>query len=172
MNPDKKIIVNELLERVNSSPFLLVIDYNKMTVTEFSELRTRLSGVNAECHVGKNRYMRIAIEDAGLPSLGEDLKGQTAFITGQEDVCGAAKVVKNFAKEFKKPEVKKGLLDGAVIDAAQIEALADLPSREVLLSQLLAVINAPASQLVRTLNEPAAALARVIKAKYPDGESI
>ncbi|MBT8043674.1 MAG: 50S ribosomal protein L10, partial [Verrucomicrobiae bacterium] len=74
----------------------------------------------------------------------------------------------NFVKEFKKPEVKTGILDGDILDAAQITALADLPSREVLLAQLLGVINAPASKLVRTINEPAASLARVIKAK--DGE--
>lgn len=170
MNPDKKIIVDELLDRVNSSPFLLVIDYVGMTVPQFTELRNRLQAVGAECHVGKNRYMRIVIEEAGLPSLGDDLKGQTAFLTGQDDVCGAAKVLKNFAKEFKRPEIKSGILDGAALDTAQIEALADLPSREVLLATLLSVINAPASKLVRTINEPGSALARVIKAKYPDGE--
>lgn len=170
MNPDKKIIVDELLERVNGSPFLLVVDYNGMTVPEFSELRNRLAETGSECHVGKNRYMRIAIKEAGLPSLDDDLKGQTAFVTGEEDVCGAAKVIKNFAKEFKKPEVKSGILDGDVLNASQIEALADLPSRDQLLAQLLAVINAPASKLVRTINEPGSALARVIKAKYPDGE--
>lgn len=170
MNPDKKIIVDEILDRVNSSPFLLVIDYVGMTVPQFTELRNRLQEVGAECHVGKNRYMRIAIEEAGLPSLGDDLKGQTAFLTGQDDVCGAAKVLKNFAKEFKRPEIKSGILDGAALDTAQIEALADLPSRDVLLAKLLSVINAPASQLVRTINEPGSALARVIKAKYPDGE--
>lgn len=170
MNPDKKIIVDELLDRVNSSPFLLVIDYVGMTVPQFTELRNRLQEVGTECHVGKNRYMRIAIEEAGLPSLGDNLKGQTAFLTGQDDVCGAAKVLKNFAKEFKKPEIKSGILDGAALDAAQIDALADLPSRDVLLAKLLSVINAPASQLVRTINEPGSALARVIKAKYPDGE--
>lgn len=170
MNPDKKIIVDELLDRVNSSPFLLVIDYVGMTVPQFTELRNRLQEVGTECHVGKNRYMRIAIEEAGLPSLGDNLKGQTAFLTGQDDVCGAAKVLKNFAKEFKKPEIKSGILDGAALDAAQIGALADLPSRDVLLAKLLSVINAPASQLVRTINEPGSALARVIKAKYPDGE--
>jgi large subunit ribosomal protein L10 len=170
MNPDKKIIVNELLERVNSSPFLLVLDYKTMTVPQFSELRNRLAETGAECHVGKNRYMRIALEEAGLPSLGDDLKGQTAFVTGEEDVCGAAKVIKNFHKEFKKPEAKSGILDGEVLTNAQIIELADLPSREVLLGQLLGVINAPASKLVRTINEPGSALARVIKAKYPDGE--
>ena len=115
MNPDKKIIIDELLERVNGSPFILVVDYNGMTVPEFSELRNRLSEAGSECHVGKNRYMRIAIEQAGLPSLGDELKGQTAFITGESDVCGAAKVIKNFHKEFKKPEIKSGILDLSLI---------------------------------------------------------
>lgn len=168
MNPDKKIIVDELLERVNGSPFLLVVDYNGMTVTEFSELRNRLAEAGSECHVGKNRFMRIAIEEAGLPSLGDDLKGQTAFVTGESDVCAAAKVLKNFSKEFKKPEIKSGILDGERLETAQVIALADLPSREQLLAQLLAVINAPASKLVRAINEPAGSLARVIKAKFPD----
>ena len=170
MNPDKKIIVDELLERVNGSPFLLVVDYNGMTVPEFLRAsQPSLRGwFRSPCR--KNRYMRIAIEEAGLPSLGDDLKGQTAFVTGEEDVCAAAKVIKNFTKEFKKPEVKSGILDGDVLNASQIEALADLPSRDQLLAQLLAVINAPASKLVRTINEPGSALARVIKAKYPDGE--
>lgn len=170
MNPDKKYIVDEILERVNASPFLLVVDYGGMTVPEFSELRGRLSENGSECHVGKNRYVRIALEQAGLPSLGDELKGQTAFITGEQDVCGAAKAIKNFHKEFKKPEVKTGILDGAVLTPAQITELADLPSREVLLSQLLGVLNAPAQKLLRTINEPGGSLARVIKAKYPDGE--
>lgn len=170
MNPDKKIIVDELLERINGSPFLLVVEYTGMTVPEFSELRNRLLEVGSECHVEKNRYMRIAIEEAGLPSLGDELKGQTAFITGESDVCAAAKTLKNFAKEFKKPEIKTGILDGDVLETSQVEALADLPSRDQLLAQLLAVINAPASKLVRTINEPGSSLARVIKAKYPDGE--
>ena len=73
--------------------------------------------------------------------------------------------MKTFADEFKKPEMKGGVLDGALLNAAGIQALADLPSRVVLLSQLLGVLQAPASKLVRTLNEPAASLARVLQAK-------
>ena len=73
--------------------------------------------------------------------------------------------IKTFIKENKKPEIKTGILDGAVLDVAQINALADLPSREALLGQLLGVINAPATKLLRTINEPAASLARVIAAK-------
>lgn len=170
MNPDKKYIVDELLERVNASPFVLVVDYTSMTVPEFAEFRNRLTENQAECHVAKNSFMKKTLELAELPALDDSLKGQTAFITGESDVCAAAKTVKNFIKEFKKPEVKTGILDGDVIDSDQITALADLPSREQLLAQLLGVINEPASKLVRTLNEPGASLARVIKAKADKGE--
>ena len=165
MNPDKKYIIDELFERVNESPFVLVVDYATMTVPEFDALRGALTEKGAECHVAKNSYMRKAIETAGLPDISEHLLGQTAFVTGESDVCGAAKAIKTFVKEHKKPEIKTGILDGAVLDVAQINALADLPSREVLLGQLLGVINAPATKLLRTINEPAASLARVLAAK-------
>ena len=170
MNPDKKIIIDGLLERLNASPYVLVVEYTGMTVPHFSELRNRLDAAGAECHVAKNTYMRKAFVEAGLPDPGEQLVGQTAFVTGETDVAAAAKVLKNFEKEFKKPGIKLGVVDGAILDEAQVKAIADLPSREVLLAQLLGVINAPASKLVRTLNEPAASLARVIKAKFnPEG---
>jgi len=166
MNPDKKYIIDELFERVNSSPYVLVVEYTGMTVPEFDELRNRLTENGSECHVAKNTYMRKALENAKLPDISEHLLGQTAFVTGESDVCAAAKTIKNFVKEFKKPEIKTGILDGDVLDAAQINALADLPSREVLLATLLGTINAPATALARVLNEPATSLARVIKAKH------
>jgi large subunit ribosomal protein L10 len=170
MNPDKKIILEGLLERVNASPYVLVVDYTGMTVPHFSELRNRLDDAGAQCHVAKNTYMRKALSEAGLPDIGEQLTGQTAFVTGEKDVAAVAKVLKNFEKEFKKPGIRIGVIDGAVLSEDQVRAIADLPSREVLLAQLLGVINAPASKLVRTLNEPGASLARVIKAKFnPEG---
>jgi large subunit ribosomal protein L10 len=169
MNPDKKIIFDELLARVNDSPFLLVVDYTGMTVPQFGELRVRLSQGGAECHVAKNSHMKRVLESAGMPKMDETLAGQTAFVTGESDVCAAAKTVKVFAKEFKRPAIKGGLLDGALLDEAQAVALADLPPREVLLATLLGVINQPASMLARVINEPGASLARVIKAKY-EGE--
>lgn len=166
MNPDKQIIIDELLERVNTSPFVLVVEYTGMTVPQFSELRNRLSASGAECHVAKNSYMKRALAEAGLPDTGEALAGQTAFVTGPEDVAAAAKVLKSFEKEFTKPKIKLGILDGDVLDEAQVKAIAELPSREVMLATLLGVINAPATKLVRTLNEPGSSLARVIQAKF------
>jgi large subunit ribosomal protein L10 len=161
MNPDKKVIIDELLDRVNSSPYVLVVDYTGMTVPEFSELRNRLGAAGAQCHVAKNTYMRKALAEAGLPDIGEGLVGQTAFVTGDSEVFVAAKTIKNFEKEFKKPEMKVGILDGAILDADKLKAIADIPSREAILSQLLA-----------TINEPATRIARVIQKKFnPDSDS-
>jgi large subunit ribosomal protein L10 len=141
-----------------------------LTVDKFAELRKRLRACDAEIHVFKNNLVKKAAERAGLPEgLGDVLVGQTAVVTGAQDVCAAAKVMKNFTDEFKKPEIKGGVLDGALLNPAGIQALADLPSREVLLATLLGVLQAPASKLVRTLSEPAASLARLLQAKAEKG---
>lgn len=162
----KTLLIDDLLKRVNASPFLFVVDYTGLKVDKFAELRKRLSAAGAEIHVFKNNLVKKAAEKAGFPGeLGDHLTGQSAFVTGAKDVCAAAKIMKNFAAEFEKPTMKAGVLDGKLLDAAGIKALADLPAREVLLAQLLGVLQAPASKLVRTLNEPAAGLARVLKAK-------
>jgi large subunit ribosomal protein L10 len=164
MRPEKLTIVEDLQGKLNASPFLFITDYTGLRVDQFSELRNRLAGAGARCHVVKNTFLRRAAKDAGLPELGE-LKGQTAIIVGDKDVAAAAKVVKTFIGEFQKPIVRIGVIDHAVVTTEQIQAIAELPTREVLLSQLLGTLLAPASRLVRTLNEPASALARVLQAK-------
>jgi large subunit ribosomal protein L10 len=170
MKAEKTLLIEDLLRRVNGSPFLFVADYTGLTVEKFAELRKRLRACDAEIHVFKNNLVKKAAERAGLPEgLGDVLVGQTAVVTGAQDVCAAAKVMKNFTEEFKKPEMKGGVLDGALLNPAGIQALADLPSREVLLATLLGVLQAPASKLVRTLNEPAASLARLLQAKADQG---
>ena len=96
MNPDKRIIIDDLTARVNASPFLIVVDYTAITVPEFTNLRSALAASGAQCHVAKNNFMRTALTDAGLPDIGEHLVGQTAFITGASDVAGAAKAINTF----------------------------------------------------------------------------
>ena len=161
MNPDKKIIIDGLLDRVNASPYLIVIDYTGLTVQQFTELRNRLDAGGASCTVAKNTYMRKALAEAGLPDIGADLVGQMAYVMGNAEVFAAAKAIKNFEKEFKKPEMKVGILGNAVLDSAKLQAIADIPSREAVLSQLLGLIL-----------EPATRIARVVNAKFnPDGDS-
>jgi large subunit ribosomal protein L10 len=165
MRPEKSIIVADVQARLEKSPFVILTEYAGMKVEHFEELRTRLAGAGAECHVVKNTFIKRAASNLGLPELNGALAGQTAVVTGESDICAAAKILKTFASEFEKPVIKAGVLDNAVLSAEQVRALADLPSREVLQAQLLGLLLAPATRLVRVLNEPGASLARLLKAK-------
>lgn len=166
MNPDKQIIIDDILEQINGSPFVIVTDYTGITVDQFTELREKLRQSGARCQVAKNTFVKRALKTAEAPEdIAADLTGQTAIVTGESDICGAAKVLKEFAKQSEKPQLKSGILDGKYLSPDEIRALADLPPREVLLGQLLGTLMAPAEKLVRTINEPGASLARLLKAK-------
>lgn len=165
MRPEKANIVSDLSEKLTRSPFVLVTDYQKMNVNHFADLRTRLAANGAEVHVVKNSFLRRAIADSGLPDVADKLIGQTAVVTGDSDAAPVAKILKSFATEFKIAALKIGIIDKAILSTQEVEALAELPSREVLLSQLLGLFLSAPTKLVRLLNEPAASLARVIKAR-------
>jgi large subunit ribosomal protein L10 len=165
MRPEKANIVSDLSAQLKDSPFVLVTDYQQMNVGDFSELRNRLAQAGAEVHVVKNSFLKRAMADAGFPAVDEKLGGQTAVVTGEKDVAPVAKIIKSFAREFKKAALKIGLINQAIVSTAELETLADLPSREVLQAQLLGLLMSPATKLVRLLNEPASSLARLLKAK-------
>ena len=170
MRPEKANIVAELAEKMKRSPFVLVADYQRMNVGHFGELRNRLVPVGAEMHVVKNSFLKRAMADSGFPDVGDKLTGQTAVVTGEKDVAPVAKILKAFTAEFKTTALKMGLINRAVVSTADVQALADLPPREVLLAQLLGLFLAPATRLVRVLNEPASAFARLLNAKVSKGE--
>ncbi len=165
MRPEKANIVSDLSEKLNKSPFLLVADYQRMKVDQFGELRNRLAPAGAEMRVVKNSFLKRAMSDAGLPDVADKLSGQTAIVLGERDVAPVAKILKAFGAEFKIAALKIGVIDKAVVSTQEIETLAELPAREVLLSQLLGLLMSPATKLVRVLNEPAASLARLLNAK-------
>lgn len=170
MRPEKNLIIKEIQSRVDKTPYVLLTDYTGMQVPQFNELRNRLSGAKAELRVVKNTLLRRALKDSQLPDLESYLQGQSAVIMGESDVSAAAKVLKNFTAEFQKPKLKVGILDKAVLDVAQVMALADLPSKEVLQAKLLGLLMAPASTLVRLINTPASQIAQVLKAHSDKGE--
>jgi len=170
MRPEKANIVSDLSEKLNRSPFLLVTDYQRMKVDQFGELRNRLAPAGAEVRVVKNSFLKRAMADSGMPDVADKLTGQTAIVMGENDVAPVAKILKLFAAEFKIATLKIGVVDKAVLSTSDVEALAELPSREILLSQLLGLLLAPATRLVRVLNEPASAFARLLKAKGEKGE--
>lgn len=172
MRPEKASIVSDLSTQLKGSPFVLVTDYQQMNVGDFSELRNRLVQVGAEVHVVKNSFLKRAMAEAGFPPVDDKLGGQTAVVTGEKDVASVAKTMKTFAKEFKKAALKIGLIDRVIISTAELEMLADLPSREVLQAQLLCLLMSPATKLVRLLNEPAASLVRLLNAKAQREEKL
>jgi large subunit ribosomal protein L10 len=165
MKAEKQLLIDDLLAKLEESPYLFVADYKGLKVAHLAELRKRLKTVGARARVRKNTLIKRALKAANLPELGEVLAGQTLVISGGKEAPAAAKMLKNFTAEFQKPAMRGGLLDGRPLTPAEIASLADLPSRDQLLGMLLGVINAPATKLARVLNEPAASLARVIKAK-------
>src|SRR5215472_3841918 len=165
MRPEKASIVSELSEALKRSPFVLVTDYRGMKVTDFSELRNRLAPAGAEVHVVKNNFLKRAMTDSGFPDVGDQFAGQTAVVTGEGDVASVAKIFKSFATEFKLAALKVGFVDRSVLLTAELETLAELPTREVLQAQLLGLLLSPATRLVRLFNEPGAALARLLSAK-------
>ena len=165
MRPEKASIVSDLSEKLKSSPFVLVTDYQRMKVADFSELRNRLAKTGAEMHVIKNNFLKRAIADSGFPDVSDQLIGQTAVVTGQNDVAPVAKIFKTFATEFKIAALKIGFIDRTILSASELDTLAELPPREALQAQLLGLLVSPATKLVRLLNEPGAALARLLNAK-------
>ncbi len=170
MRPEKANVVSELSEALKRSPFVLVTDYRGMKVSNFSELRTRLASSGAEVHVVKNSFLKLAMADSGFPEVAEQFAGQTAVVTGEADVAPVAKIFKSFATEFKLAALKVGFVDRAVLSTAELETLAELPTREILQAQLLGLLLSPATRLVRLFNEPASALARLLNAKAAQAE--
>jgi len=165
MRPEKANIVSELSEALKRSTFVLVTDYRGMKVSSFSELRNRLTPTHAQVHVVKNSFLKLAMADSGFPEVADQLAGQTAVVTGEADVAPVAKIFKSFATEFKLAALKVGFVDRAVLSTAELETLAELPTREILQAQLLGLLLSPATRLVRLFNEPGAALARLLNAK-------
>ena len=172
MRPEKNVIISEIKTRVDRAPYVLLTDYTGMHDEQFNELRNRLTGANAEYRVVKNNLLRRALEGSNLPDIETYLHGQSAVVLGDTDISAAAKVLKGFAAEFKKPTLKVGILDRTVVNVEQIMALADLPSKAVLQAKLLGLLNAPASYLVRLLNTPASQIAQVLKAHSDKEEKI
>ena len=165
MRPEKQNLTKEYLVRLNGSPFFIVVNYKGLKVAQLTQLRKKLNTAGAEVHIVKNSIFRIAAKESGIEDLNGSLNGQLAVVTGQRDISSAARVVKTFGGELDKLKVHFGYLNNKRLEQADILALADLPSLEVLRGKLLGLFNAPATKLVVLLNTPASQLARVLAAR-------
>ncbi len=163
MRPEKQSILGELNSQVDGSSFVFVTDYRGMKVEQFSELRRKLGKTGARIQVVKNRFLRLITKEKGWQDLDTSLKGQSAIVTGT-DVVQAAKLIKEFSTANKLPVVKAGVMGNVILTSAQIDALADLPPREVLLGQLVGTVAAPLTRLVGVLKQKVSSIVYVLKA--------
>jgi len=149
---DKKKFVDEMSEKLKNATSIVIIDYRGLKVSQDTELRKKMREAGAEYVVAKNRLMKLAMREAGIELDFDDvLEGTNSFAIGYEDSVAPAKVAYEFGKSLKIFEIKAGYLEGKRINAAEVEALATLPSREELLAKLLAGMQSPISGIVNVL---------------------
>jgi large subunit ribosomal protein L10 len=139
----KKQLVTEIADKFRESKSTIIVDYRGLDVAEVTELRKQLREANIEFRVFKNTMMRRAADAAELSGLNEQLVGPTAVAFSNEDVVAPAKILNDFAKKHEALEIKVGVIEGNITTVEEVKALADLPSREGLLSMLLSVLQAP-----------------------------
>jgi large subunit ribosomal protein L10 len=139
----KEAIVEQIAEKLRNSTCTVVADYRGINVAQVTQLRKSLREAGVEFQVFKNSLSRLATVKADLTDLNEYLTGPSIIAFSQGDVVAPAKILSDFAKKNEFLKVKAGVVEGKVVDANQIKALAELPSREGLLSMLLSVLQAP-----------------------------
>lgn len=163
---EKQAIVAALTEKLQNSAGGVLVDYKGITVAEDTALRNEMRKNGVEYAVVKNTLTRFAAKNAGLGGLVEVLDGTTSLAVCENDPVAAAKVVSAFAKKMngQKFLIKGGFVDGQVISVDGVKALADLPSKEVLIATVLGTMMAPISGLATVLNANIAGLARALQA--------
>ena len=160
----KAALVAEITEGLGRASIALVSEYRGITAGEATEVRRKIRAVHGELRVAKNTLIRRAVKDTAYSMLDEQLGGPVGLILSFADPVKLAKTVTGMRELGEKFKVRGGVLDGKPLTAEEIQALAALPPREVVLGQLLGLLMAPATQVVRLLNEPGSALARVVDA--------
>jgi len=149
---EKQESVTTLTAKLKQSPSLYLTDFTGLNVARITDLRRRLRKAGGEYVVVKNTLARRALGDAKVSGLDEHLAGPTALVLAGTDPAASAKVLTDFAKEFEKPSVKIGLVDGKAVSPEQVKRLAALPSKVELLSQLGGALQAPMAGFVGALN--------------------
>ncbi len=163
----KEEIVARYVEALSRSKAVFLTDYRGLSVANIQALRAKLREAQGGYMVVKNTLAQIALEKAGWPVPEELLTGPVAISFAYGDVAAIAKLLTEYARETKTLQVKGGIVEGRVLDATQVGAVADLPSREVVMAQLLGLIQQPGARLAGVLNATGSKLAATIKA-YAD----
>ena len=149
---ERQETVQSLTEQFKASPNMYVTDFTGLSVLRMTDLRRRLKAAGVSYIVVKNTLAQRALAANSVTALDDHLAGPTGLVLAGKDPVAAARVLTEFAREFEKPGIKIGLVDGRPVTADQVKRLASLPPREVLLAQLAGTIQAPVAQLAGVLN--------------------
>lgn len=143
--------VEDLRRRLGGAKTVVLTEFRGLTVQQLSELRQQLRAVSAQYKVVKNRLARIAVSATELEGLARHLTGPTGLVVSREDPVAVAKALATFTRTHQALRVKAGVVDGQMLEADGLRALAELPSREALRAQLVGALQGPLAQLVGLL---------------------
>ena len=157
--------VELLMEKLKKAKVAVLTDYRGLTVAQIQDLRGKLRGGEVEYRVVKNSLARRAAEAAGVPALESELVGPVGIAFGYDDLSVPSRLINDFVRATRvKLDVKRGVVEGRVFSADQAKQLADLPSRETLIAQLLGTLQSPVAQLVGIMQTPLQQLMGVLEA--------
>lgn len=156
--------IDEIKEKIQRAQSVVLVDYRGLNVEQLTELRSKYREAGVDYKVYKNTMMRFAFKDSGLEEFNQYLKGPSAVAFGYDDPVNAAKITSEFVKANEKLEIKAGIVDGKVIDVVGVNNLAKLPSREVLIAQVLGGFNSPIQGFANVLQGTIRSLATVLNA--------
>ena len=147
----KQIIIDEIKGKLENAQAAVVVDYQGITVAQADAMRKKLREANVDYTVYKNTLVKRAIEGTAYAGLADVLDGPSALAISTEDATAPARVLNEVIKDFKKMEFKAGVVEGTLFDKEGIQAVADIPGREVLVAKFLGSIQSPVGKLVRTV---------------------
>ncbi|MCQ2507907.1 MAG: 50S ribosomal protein L10 [Dorea sp.] len=149
----KQPVVQEIAEVINGAAGAVVVDYRGLTVAEDTELRKQLRAAGISYKVYKNTMMKRAFEGTDFAGFAPYLEGPSALAVSKDDATAPARILCEFAKKAKKLECKAAVVEGTVYDADGVQALASIPSREILLGRLLGSMQSPIANFARVIDQ-------------------
>ncbi|HEY3375287.1 MAG TPA: 50S ribosomal protein L10 [Candidatus Aquicultor sp.] len=160
--PEKEASVQEIKEKIEKATSVILTDYRGLNFQQISDLRNKLRAQGIEYKVFKNTLARIAVRELDLSDLDAYLVGPTAMAISYDDPVAPAKTLSDFARTAKLLELKGGVVEGKIVNMEQVQSLATIPSREVLLAMFMGALKSPLYGLAGSLNQITAGLARAL----------
>jgi large subunit ribosomal protein L10 len=157
--------IDDLVDRLSRSQLTIIADYRGLSVDALQGFRARIRPLDAEFKIAKNTLTRIAAEQVGIEGLERQLEGPTAILFAYGDVVAPAKAVSDFARTSRILQVRAGVMNNTVINAADVEAISSLPPKEELLGKLVGLLASPMARTVGVLSGPSRSIVYLANAR-------